>query len=1246
MNYLKKYCVLGVIAVLFLVVVPLRTFAYTWTDHSGSSGAGNWFGIASDSSGMKLVAANAGDYVYTSTDGGVTWTNHGGSSGIGRWFTVASDSTGMRLAAAQYNPGAGPGGYIYTSTDGGVTWSNNLRSSGLRNWRGLASDSTGMNLVAAAWNDHIVVSTDGGVTWVDHGGSPLASWMSVASDSTGTRLAAANYNGYIYTSTDGGVTWSDNGGSSGGPNWNSVASDSTGMKLVAAANGGYVKVSTDGGVTWTTNGGASGVSDWYGVTSDTTGRMLAAVQGYSFTSPSGGYIWVSTDGGMTWVQQTGATRGYWYGITSNSSGSRLAATNNSNTIWEESSGRIPPTVHTVSGTVSGTTATLTGHLDTLGTGTTTTVGFNFGGTIISAGMLSAPGTFTATTTVACGTTYSFFATADNLATGGGVAVTDLTPVAFSTGTCRTPPVVETTSSSAVTQTTATITGTLVSIGTGSTSVRVGFNWGLTTSYGSTASGPTLTATGPFSANLTGLTCETLYHFQATGTNIAGTAVGADLTFTTSPCHTPPVVVTTSSSAITQISATITGNLTAIGYGSTSAHVGFNWGLTTSYGSTASAGTFTSPGSFSSALTGLVCGTTYHFQATANNGLTSATGADMRFTTNACMPPEVTTVSSGSITQTSAVVNGNLVNHGGVTDVGFTYGLDTTYSEPPVSAGSLSTSGPFSASLTGLACGTLYHFRAYGHGAGMAYGADMTFTTADCSFDVTTLPATLVSDVSGQINGQVTSIGTGTSGTVSFNYGTTTSLGSVATVAFHGGSMSTSDLPYAFNTSLTGLDCGTTYYYQASVTNNLSVTQTGTILNFTTSSCVVALPPVVVTDAADTVTTSSANLNGDITSLSTGGYATLVGFNYNTVPTTTTTADPSVSASSMYGFGVGPFSIGLASLTCNTTYHFRAWATNSGGTAYGADMTFTTNACPATIPTVTTTSSSAITMTTATINGNLTSLGGDPSATTGFNYGTSTSYGSTATGPTLTATGPFSANLTGLTCHTTYHFQATATNTAGTGVGADMTFTTSPCPIPPTLPTVTTTPASSVGFTSATLNGSLTNLGGAGSATIGFNYGPTTSYGSTASAGTTTHLGAFTSPLTGLLCNTVYHFQAFATNLAGTAVGADKQFLTGVCLPSVTTIMGSVTSGVGGRVVLNGHLDSTGGAAIVSTGFNYGPSTSYGTTVGSLNLRSPASFTKDVLPVPTWLNCNTPIHVRAYATNAAGTAYGDDVLFCK
>jgi len=100
-----------------------------------------------------------------------------------------------------------------------------------------------------------------------------------------------------------------------------------------------------------------------------------------------------------------------------------------------------------------------------------------------------------------------------------------------------------------------------------------------------------------------------------------------------------------------------------------------------------------------------------------------------------------------------------------------------------------------------------------------------------------------------------------------------------------------------------------------------------------------------------------------------------------------------------------------------------------------------------VPTVTTNSSSAISGTGATLNGTVSSNGASTTVT--FNYGTTTSYGTsvTATQSPLATSASASAvsySLTGLSCGTTYHFRVSATNSAGTSNGSDATFTTTAC----------------------------------------------------------------------------------------------------------------------------------------------------------------------------------------------------------
>ena len=94
------------------------------------------------------------------------------------------------------------------------------------------------------------------------------------------------------------------------------------------------------------------------------------------------------------------------------------------------------------------------------------------------------------------------------------------------------------------------------------------------------------------------------------------------------------------------------------------------------------------------------------------------------------------------------------------------------------------------------------------------------------------------------------------------------------------------------------------------------------------------------------------------------------------------------------------------------------------------------------PTVATNAVSGLTTTGATLNANLTSKGTASTVTVSFIYGLTTSYGSTVSGipATMTDTGAFSAELTGLTPNTLYHYRAKAVGD-GNGYGSDQTFTT-------------------------------------------------------------------------------------------------------------------------------------------------------------------------------------------------------------
>jgi len=193
------------------------------------------------------------------------------------------------------------------------------------------------------------------------------------------------------------------------------------------------------------------------------------------------------------------------------------------------------------------------------------------------------------------------------------------------------------------------------------------------------------------------------------------------------------------------------------------------------------------------------------------------------------------------------------------------------------------------------------------------------------------------------------------------------------------------------------------------------------------------PPVAITNPATLIASYSATVNSSVdpNGLTTSvyfQYGTTNGYGFTTAPHTKTGNTPqSVSAN-------------INGLTASTTYHFRIVTTNSAGTRYGSDRTFTTLP-PTGFPMVTTKPATNVATSSATVNGLL-----DPHGLTTsvyFQCGTTINYGRIT--PMQSQAGNtyrnIAANIIGLARHTTYHFRIVATNSVGTRYGSDTTFTT-------------------------------------------------------------------------------------------------------------------------------------------------------------------------------------------------------------
>jgi hypothetical protein len=283
---------------------------------------------------------------------------------------------------------------------------------------------------------------------------------------------------------------------------------------------------------------------------------------------------------------------------------------------------------------------------------------------------------------------------------------------------------------------------------------------------------------------------------------------------------------------------------------------------------------------------------------------------------------------------------------------------------------------------------------------------------------------------------------------------------------------------------------------------------------------------------------------------------------------------------------------------------------------------------------------------ANVGGNVTSDGGAPIIEKGICY-------STSSNPDINSTvvlsnsqlGGFEVDLINLNPQTNYFARAFAKNKNGVSYGNTVSFTTSAPDITIELPTVTTGDILSITVQSAIGSGNIISDGGGAIVSRGFCWStqqnPNLS-NSIVTGGTST--GAFNLTMSNLLPSTTYYVRAFATNDAGTAFGADRTFTTLAPNPSIdppTVTTGNVTSITSQDALGSGNITSDGGGAIISRGLCWStqqnptlsnPNVTGGTSTGTFNLTM-----NNLTP-------STTYYVKAFATNAAGTSYGNQITF--
>jgi|JFJP01.1.fsa_nt_gi uncharacterized protein (TIGR02145 family) len=331
----------------------------------------------------------------------------------------------------------------------------------------------------------------------------------------------------------------------------------------------------------------------------------------------------------------------------------------------------------------------------------------------------------------------------------------------------------------------------------------------------------------------------------------------------------------------------------------------------------------------------------------------------------------------------------------------------------------------------------------------------------------------------------------------------------------------------------GQNPGDMLYWDGTQWIKVSAGQNGQVLTFNDGVPVwggVQLP-IINTNAITNINAFTAYGGGNIAS--DGGSPVIVrGLCWNNAPNPTTANFKTIN-----GSGAGSFNANLNALAASTLYYVRAYATNSAGTSYGNEVSFTTANGSAVLST---TAVTAITVNSATSGGNITNNGGAAITVRGVCWNTlpypTIANSKTTNGP---GNGVFVSELTGLAANTVYYVRAYATNSLGTSYGQQLSFTTQNGIV-----TLTTAEVTEITATTAISGGEITNDGGSPVTARGVCW--STSQNPTIADSTTNDgsgIGVFVSNLTGLLQDTTYYVRSYATNGVGTYYGNEVSFPT-------------------------------------------------------------------------------------------------------
>jgi len=339
--------------------------------------------------------------------------------------------------------------------------------------------------------------------------------------------------------------------------------------------------------------------------------------------------------------------------------------------------------------------------------------------------------------------------------------------------------------------------------------------------------------------------------------------------------------------------------------------------------------------------------------------------------------------------------------------------------------------------------------------------------------------------------------------------------------------------------------------------------------------------------------------------------------------------------SIDGTEKGSYSSYLLNLKNDSTYYVRAYATNSVGTGYGSEMKFKTKHAQINVLTLPITD---ISLSSALGGGIITSDKGISVNERGICWSESLL-------PTILnnklivgeGEGSFDGLLTGLSANKVYYVRAYASSVTEIIYGSMMAFKTRQIALNVTTLTIneiSTTSATCGGIVSCDLSSSVTARGICWST----NDNPGIEDNkSTDGVGS----GSFTTNIQNLIGNTTYYLRAYATNMEGTAYGSTMTFKTDPVVPSISTL--AVNNITVSSAKCDVKILNNGGSPITQYGICYSESPNPSLLL-STAFTTETAATDNFTHTLNSLKSNTQYYVKSYATNAVGTAYGNELEF--